>query len=60
MDQMLVDLTGIPQVKAGDEAVLIGKSGEMEIRAEDLAEWSGTISNEILSRLGGRLERVME
>lgn len=60
MDQMLVDLTGVPEVKAGDEAILIGKSGNLEIRAEDLAGWAGTISNEILSRLGGRLERVME
>ena len=60
MDQMLVDFTGIPQAKPGDEAVLIGKSGELEIRAEDLAGWAGTISNEILSRLGSRLERVME
>lgn len=60
MDQMLVDLTEIEQAKAGDEAVLIGKSGDLEIRAEDLAQWAGTISNEILSRLGERLERVAE
>ena len=58
MDQMLVDVSGIDQVKTGDEAVLIGKSGEMEIRAEDMAGWAGTISNEILSRMGQRLERV--
>ncbi len=60
MDQMLVDLTDVPQVRAGDEAILIGRSGDLEIRAEDLASWAGTISNEILSRLGSRLERVME
>lgn len=58
MDQMMVDLSGAGQVKAGDEAVLIGKSGEMEVRAEDMAQWAGTISNEILSRMGERLERV--
>ncbi len=58
MDQMMVDVTEIPQVHPGDEAVLIGKSGDLEIRAEDLAQWSGTISNEIVSRLGERLERV--
>ena len=58
MDQMLVDLSGAGSVKAGDEAVLIGKSGELEIRAEDMAQWAGTISNEILSRMGERLERV--
>lgn len=58
MDQMLVDVTGIPQVKAGDEAVLIGRSGNLEIPAEEMAQWAGTISNEIVSRLGERLERV--
>lgn len=60
MDQMMVDVTTIPQVKPGDEAVLIGKSGGLEIRAEDMAQWAGTISNEIVSRLGERLERVAE
>lgn len=58
MDQMLVDVSGAGDVKAGDEAVLIGKSGDLEIRAEDMAQWAGTISNEILSRMGERLERV--
>ncbi len=60
MDQMLVDVTDIPQVKAGDEAVLIGKSGDLQIQAEEMAQWAGTISNEIVSRLGERLERVAE
>ncbi len=60
MDQMMVDVTEIPQVSPGEEAVLIGKSGSLEIRAEDLAQWAGTISNEIVSRLGERLERVAE
>ena len=58
MDQMMVDFSGMEQVEAGDEVVLIGKSGKLEIRAEDMANWAGTITNEILSRMGGRLERV--
>ncbi len=58
MDQMLVDLSDIEQAAPGDEAVLIGKSGDLEIRAEDMAGWAGTISNEILSRMGERLERI--
>lgn len=57
MDQMLVDASNIPNVKAGDIAVIIGESGEEKITACDLAEQDGTISNEILSRLGERLER---
>lgn len=59
MDQMLVDVTRIPMAQAGDEAVLIGKSGQEEITAPVFAEWNHTISNEVLSRLGGRLERVV-
>lgn len=58
MDQTLVDVTEIPAAGPGDTAVLIGRSGEEEITACDLAEQAQTISNEILSRLGARLERV--
>lgn len=59
MDQMLVDITNIPSVKSGDIAVVIGKSGQYEITAYDLSEASGTITNELLSRLGSRLNRIL-
>ena len=59
MDQMMVDITGIPDVKEGDEAVLIGRSGNREITVYDIAENTGTITNEILSRLGCRLDRLV-
>ena len=59
MDQMLVDVTDIKKVKQGDIAVLIGKSGDLEITAYDLAEQTESITNEILSRLGARLERIL-
>lgn len=59
MDQMLVDISHIPNVKSGDIAVIIGQSGDKKITACDLAEQTETISNEILSRLGERLERQM-
>lgn len=59
MDQTIVDVTGIPTVSPGDVAVLIGTSGEEEISACDLAAQAGTISNEVLSRLGKRLERIV-
>ena len=58
MDQTLVDLSGIPQVSAGDIAVLIGTAGNEEITAAQLASQCGTITNELLSRLGERLTRV--
>ena len=59
MDQMLVDVTEITDVKAGDIAVIIGRSGQQEITVYDLAEETGTITNEVLSRLGSRLERII-
>lgn len=59
MDQLLLDVSGIRDVSAGDEAVFIGKSGEQTISACEVAECAGTISNEILSRLGNRVERVL-
>ena len=58
MDQLLIDVSEIAQAAAGDEVVLIGKCGEEEITASEFAAYAGTISNEILSRLGERLERV--
>lgn len=59
MDQTLLDITDIPSATPGDIAVFIGKSGSMEITACDIAEQAGTISNEVLSRLGKRLERTL-
>lgn len=59
MDQTLADVTDIPQTAAGDAAVLIGRDGDLEITACELAQQTGTISNEILSRLGPRLERMV-
>lgn len=60
MDQMLVDVTGIAGVKAGDRAVLIGRDGKESISVCDMAGRVGTISNEILSCLGARLERMAD
>ena len=59
MDQTIVDVSGIEDVCAGDTAVLIGHSGSLEISVCDLAAQAGTITNEILSRMGARLERVI-
>ena len=59
MDQMMVDVTGIEGVRQGDIAVIIGRSGKAEITACDIAEQAGTVSTEVLSRLGPRLERVV-
>lgn len=59
MDQVIVDVSGIPDVAEGDVATIIGAEEGEEILASDLANACGTITNEILSRLGQRLERVV-
>lgn len=58
MDQMMADVTEIKGVAAGDEAVLIGRSGNEAVSAEDLAKWAGTISYEVLCSAGSRVERI--
>lgn len=58
MDQMMIDVTGIEGAGLGTEAVLIGRSGEQEIGAWEVAEWVGTISNEILTSIGKRVPRI--
>lgn len=55
MDQTLVDVSGVPDVKQGDTATLIGISGAEEITACEIAATCRTITNELLSRLGKRL-----
>lgn len=58
MDQLLADVTGIPNIRPGDIATLIGQDGQKGISAADLADACGTITNELLSCLGPRLERL--
>jgi len=57
MNACMADITGLDQVKPGDEVVLMGRQGEAEITADHIAGWLGTISYEILCLLGGRNQR---
>ena len=57
MDQMMVDVNGIADVEPGDEAILIGASGDASITADDLGAWSGTISYEVLLAATERVYR---
>ncbi len=58
MDQCMVDVTDIPGVKTGDEAVLIGKQGNNEITADEVAELTGTINYEVVCLVGKRVPRA--
>lgn len=59
MDQFMVDVSEIPDVKEGDEVTLIGKDGKEQICVEELASIVGTTFNyEIVCNLGKRIPRV--
>jgi alanine racemase len=58
MDQIMVDVTALPEVEAGAEAVLLGRQGGEEILAADLARKAGTIAWEIFTGISSRVERI--
>ncbi len=58
MDQMMADVTKVPDAKPGDEAVMIGEQGESRVTASDLAEWCGTIPWEVFTNITYRVPRI--
>jgi alanine racemase len=58
MDMTLVDVTDLPAIGPGEEAVLIGRQGGAAITADEVAGQLGTISYEVLCRIGPRVPRV--
>jgi alanine racemase len=58
MDLTLVDVSGAADSCLGDEVVLIGRQGEAEITAEDVAGRLGTISYEVTCGVSARVPRV--
>lgn len=57
MDWTIVDVTEISNVKIDDEVILIGRSGDTEVKAEDLARFCETISYEITCGINRRVWR---
>ena len=58
MDQTILDVGHIPDVKVGDEVILIGRQGDAEIHIEKVAKLAGTIPYEILSQITDRVPRI--
>jgi alanine racemase len=58
MDQFMVDVTGIADVKVGDEVTLIGRDGNKQITMEALGDLSGRFNYEFVCVLGKRIPRV--
>ncbi len=57
MDAITVDVTDVPGVQVGDVVTLIGEDHGDRITGEQVAEWSRTISYEVLTSVGPRVER---
>lgn len=58
MDALMVDLSGVPEARIGDEAVLIGRQGAECLTVQELATLRGTVTYDVLAGLRERLPRV--
>jgi alanine racemase len=58
MDQFMVDITHIPNVSVGEEAVLLGRQGGEEISVDEMADWLHTINYEVTCMVSKRVPRV--
>ena len=58
MDYTTVDVSGVPNVKPGDEVVCFGKCGKDSITPDDWAALKGTHAYDIICSLGNRVQRI--
>ncbi len=58
MDMCMVDVTSLPNVKVGEEVVLIGSQGKERITADEIAELIGTIGYEVVCGISRRVPRI--
>lgn len=60
MDYALIDVSTIAGVRRGDPVVLIGTQGDQAISADEVAEWLGTISYDVVATILPRVPREIE
>lgn len=61
MDQMMIDISDVKDVKIGTKVTLIGKNGDLEITAEEVGKIAGTNHYDILSNISTvRVERIVK
>ncbi|AWI07243.1 alanine racemase [Clostridium drakei] len=58
MDQCMIDITEIEDIKVGDEVILMGSDGTLKFDADDMAPMLGTINYELLCMISKRVPRV--
>jgi alanine racemase len=57
MDALMVDITDIPQAQMWDEAVIMGRQGDLEITARDIAKLKNSVTYDVLTAWRLRLRR---
>ena len=57
MNLIMVDLSHVDDAAVGDEVVLLGRQGDEQVTAEQLADWAQTISYEVVAGLSPEIER---
>jgi alanine racemase len=57
MEKTTINVTDIPDVAIGDEVVLLGRQGDAQITADDIANQLGTISYEVVTTILPRVPR---
>lgn len=60
MDQMMVDVTHIPQTQPGDPVTLVGRDGDEVITVEQIAGEAGSFNYEFICGISRRVPRVYE
>ncbi len=58
MDQCMIDVSRVNTISVGDDVILFGRSDDIELPVESLAEKMGTINYEILCIIGKRIPRI--
>ena len=58
MDQFMIDVTGVPEAQVGDTVTILGRDGDEEITADDVADLVGTIGYEVTCLVTPRVPRV--
>ena len=57
MDLTTIDITGSPEMAAGDEVTLLGREGDVSLDAQQIARTAGTISYTVLCGISARVKR---
>ena len=58
MDQCMIDVSAVPDVKIGDEVCVIGRQGSETVKIDTISRLAKTINNETLSKITSRVDRL--